>query len=229
MIGSDFLKKIGLLILTFLFFVIPFLDVKASEECTSSELKRLRELASNVSFTYDYEIIEQKYTEYDEYTFKTAFYDITAFNFNNELKIRLKGYDDLLFTENEPTIGSFAEGRTVPIEIVAYTKNLCSGKVLLTKNIKLPHVNMSSFYEECKDYPDFKYCREFANYDISRDEFLKELEEYKKELDNPIFDDEDIKDFFEKYQLYIIGGIFVLTVGVIIITFVIKNRKREDL
>jgi len=216
-----------LLFIMIMFF--PFFNVYAEGECTTSELKRLREIASNVSFTYDYEIVEQKYTEYDEYTFKTAFYDITASNFNSEIKIRLKGYNDALFTETEPVMGRFAAGETVQIEIVAYTKNLCSGKVLLTKNIKLPHVNFASFYDECRDYPDFKYCKEFANYDITRDEFLEKLDEYKKENNN-IFDDPDVFDFFLKYQvyIYITGG--VLIVGLITLIIILVNkRKKEDL
>ena len=37
------------------------INVSAIEECTTSELNRLKELANNVSFQYEYEIEKEKY------------------------------------------------------------------------------------------------------------------------------------------------------------------------
>lgn len=221
------MKKIVYSLAFILVFFNP-LNTLALDECTTSELKRLNELANNIEFKYEYEIVDERLTDSDEYTFKQVYYDITGLNLSSELIVRLKGDEEVRFTQEEPTIGRFINGETINIEMIAYTKNLCSGKTILTKTLKLPSLNTYSLKEECLEYKEFKYCQENRIFDISESEFQDALEEYKKELenkksDNDIIDNEDYHD----YMIYIYIGIGILLV--IVIFLVIKfNKKKKD-
>lgn len=222
------MKKIVYLFMILLIF-FNVINVLALDECTTSELKRLKELANNVVFKYEYQIRDENLMDSDEYTFKQVYYDVTGFNLSNELIVRLKEDEDVRFTYEEPTIGNFINGETLQIEILAYTKNLCSGRVILTKNIKLPSINVYSLNEECQEYPNFKYCQENGELNISELEFQEALSEYKKELENKKDDDKlvDYKDSRD-YTMYVYIGSLILIVGVMLFVIIRYNQKKKD-
>ena len=217
------------MIFTFLLCILSYKNVYALNECTSSELQRLRELANNVSFTYEYK--KEEYLEEDTYTVKTAYYSVTAHNLSDELTVRLKNDNSLVFTKEKPTLNNFLNGSLVQIELVAYTKNLCSGRVIVTKNVELPYWNKYSEREECNLYPEFKYCSEFGRYNITDEEFLSELEKYKgkdeKEPDTNL-EENSLTKFFGDYGLYFLGGLGGVIVIAFLIVFILKKRKKDS-
>lgn len=221
------MKLIKTSLILFIFFIN--INVFALEECTNEKLNTLKELAKNVNFSYDYEIIDDKYYETDEYTFKNINYSIKAVNLNDDLKVRLVNDNESVFTKDNPILSDFTNGETVKIEIIAFTLNLCSGEVLLTKTINLPNINIYSIRDECKNYQEFKYCKEIGDFDITDEEFLTELEKYKEEQINNNKDNSNDKNFVEKYILYIIIGlIIIILITVFIINKYIKKKKESD-
>ena len=215
--------------LTFILIFFNTIDTFAIDECTTSELKRLKELANNVAFKYEYQIREEKLMDSDEYTFKQVYYDVTGLNLNDELIVRLKDDEDLKFTKEDPMIGNFINGETLKIEMIAYTKNLCSGRIILTKTLKLPSLNIYSLKEECQEYPDFKYCKENGELDISELEFQQSLNEYKKEIGNKK-DDSKLIDNIDSnnYMMYVYIGSIVLLIVVILFVIIKYNQKKKD-
>ncbi len=222
------MRKLKYLLFLFLFFI--FFDVKALNECTTLEMSRLKELASNVEFKYDYRIEQVKLMESDLYSYPEVYYSVTALNLNDDLKVYMESDPDYEFTNLNPTIDGLINGTNIKIKIIAYTSNLCSGKIVLTKNISLPYYNLLSEKEECKTYKDFKYCQEFGRFSITDEEFYHELEEYKKETPNNSednsSDNKKIYDYFNEYKYYIFGVVGIIFLLIMIL--IIKKNKKKD-
>lgn len=201
--------------------------VNALDECSTSELKRLKELANNTEFKYEYEIVDDGMYDDLEIVSKNALYTITGYNLSGELKYKVVDRGELYFTTNNSVIKNFLNGSTVKIEIRAYTKNLCSGKLIKTVTIKLPYFNPLSLNEECNEYKNFKYCQEFGKFNLNHTEFLDELEKYKNGLDNGDNLGDDIKDENSSYLKYIVFILVILIILVMIIIFARRKRKKD--
>lgn len=202
------------------------INVSAIEECTTSELNRLKELANNVSFQYEYEIENVKFTANDEDTYQEVSYTITAINLPNDVFVNIvNDPENRRFTADNSVISNFFNGERVRLEFIAYTANLCSGNLLLTKTLNLPFFNLYSLRDECLEYPDFEYCSQTGNYNITNADFLEALEEYKNNLQeeepNQIIEN---KSFLEKYYIYIL---IVVLVIILVIVFLIIKKKRD--
>lgn len=213
-------KKICKLFLIFSFFFLSS-NVSALTECSSSDMKNLAELAKNVSFKYEKEVLDIKLTEDDEDTFKEVYYKITALNLNDSLKIKVKSDEELIFTNENPTINDFFNGERVVIQIYANTPNLCSGNLITTKVVELPFYNIFSEREECKTYPDFKYCKEFGDFSLDEETFLEELDKYKK---SNIKTDDNIKENVKKYGIY--ASILIILAIIILLVATFKKNKK---
>ena len=220
------MKIVKYLIPIFLFFTS--LNTYALEECKTEELTRLNELAKNVSFTYEYRTEDVKPIEGSEEVNTEVIYKITAHNLPSDLIVEVSG-EDRRFTEKENVLDGFINGDSVKLNILAYTKNLCSGKTLVTKIINLPYFNIWSLREECKDNSDFKYCKEYQYFNITEEEFLNELQEYK---DKPLIDDivknENVNNFLKQNGIYIGVLAFVVVIGSVIFIVVNKKSKKKD-
>ena len=212
-------KKIYKLFLIFSFFFFS-LNVSALTECSNNDMNNLAELAKNISFKYEKEVLDIKLSENDEGTFKEVYYKITALNLNDNLKVKVKSDDELVFTNENSTIDNFFNGERVVIQIYANTSNLCSGKLITSKVIELPFYNLFSEREECNTYPDFKYCKEYGDFSLDEETFLEELEEYKK--DNQTDDDKEDKVKVKKYGIY---AILIILVIIVLIVLIKKKKK----
>lgn len=213
-------KKICKLFLIFSFFFLSS-NVSALTECSSSDMKNLAELAKNVSFKYEKEVLDIKLTEDDEDTFKEVYYKITALNLNDSLKVKVKSDEELIFTNENPTINDFFNGERVVIQIYANTPNLCSGNLITTKVVELPFYNIFFEREECKTYPDFKYCKEFGDFSLDEETFLEELDKYKKSSTKT---DDNIKENVKKYGIY--ASILIILAIIILLVAIFKKNKK---
>ena len=221
------MKKIKYIFFVGLFFIC--LNVSALNECTPEEMTRLKELADNISFQYKVGVEDITLYDGDDYIYKEPYYTLQAFNIDSSLKVHVKNNNTYL-TDQIDDLASFMNGENVTIEFIAYTKNLCSGKVIMTKTIKLPYFNLYSLRTECKDYPEFKYCSENGEYDISEEEFLEELENYKKnnknsEKKNNIEKKSAFLAFLEKYEFQI--SLTIGIVGFILLTLIVIKKNLD--
>ena len=218
------MKKIKYLLPMLLLFIT--INVKAIDKCTTEEMNRLNELAKNVQFKTDYEIIEVTKDSEDDVKGNFAQYKIQIINMNNDLKIAFRESDDdelIYVNPTEMEEYSFYGGRKIEFQIFSYTTNLCTDELLRTEKINLPAYNY--FYaknkEECKKYPEFKYCKEFLD-----DNNSKTYEEMNKEFKEYLNNEENVGSFLEHNYIYIIIGIVIIIIAVVLV-FVLKKRKKK--
>ena len=211
--------------------IINFSLIVKADTCSSSEMKRLKELAEKIEFSYDYKV--NKHTNNNE-VWDTIDFSITATNLNNEIKTlviyNFYNGDYLEFKNNGSNMGTlqgFSEGERVSITMKAYTNNGCSSKDILTKTIKLPYYNQ--YYDEkfCKENEKFKYCNILTASKLTSNEYYNALNEYRKETE---FADAS-ENINENNNSNIIKIIIIASVSLIIvitITVIILKKKRKN-
>lgn len=218
------MKIFKFLFMIFLSFIV--INVNALEDCTSSEMERLTELANNVKIDYSYTIEESDYQDV------LLIYDIKIHNLNDDLKIYYQvenNSDKILINNNQPTLEGYGEGETLTFSIYAYTTNRCVNKRLRTITVTLPVYNDYYYInkDKCSEYPDFKYCQEFMdNKELAIEEIDIKFEEYINDLKK-----DEIKNHFKMNYIYYGLGIIVLIVLIIVIIVLKrqKNKKKDDL
>ena len=166
-------KKILCLVL--LLFAI---NVKAvdKDECDKNELKRLKEIASKLVYTYEYNEEKNKF-------------DIIIDNITNEIRpLVIYSWDLLEYDEFKPNdsgtakLSGFKPGDRVKITTKAYVNNACSARDVATKTIALPYRNPFQDTEECQKNPEFKFCIDkLTNVNITEKTFKEEYAKYIKE------------------------------------------------
>lgn len=159
------------------------LNVHALEKCSNEEMARLKELANNVDFTYNYVINDEG--NLDELSYESVYYKVTVSNWDNDLKLYYKyadekDYDEISIDELNNT--EFPNDATLVFAIRAYVANMCANELLKTKTLDLPYYNIYYYINKskCDEYPDFKYCKEIMT-------------------KSPEKENEEIDDLFNKY------------------------------
>lgn len=195
------------------------LNVSAIDACTTSEMTRLRELANNVKFNYNYKIEYE--SEEDEELWMA--YSFEILNYNDDLKIYLNDQSNLIDV-NTFQNQEFSRGENITFYIYSYTDNLCTDELLRTIDVKLPVYNTYYYFnkERCEGYPDFEYCKEFM--DVSEYSFSEIDEMFQKYVDG-----DNIIDLItdDNYRLYFIFGGIGLILVIIIVCFIFIKRKRK--
>lgn len=198
------------------------INVKAVEKdtCDKTELRRLKEIASHLSYSYEFHEENSKF-------------DIIVDNITSEIKpLIIHSWDFLQYDEFVPNssgtgrLTGFISGQRVKITVKAYVNNGCVAKDLATKTIVLPYVNRFLNSEECKKSPDFKYCKDkLTNVNITQELFKREYNSYVKEKEqNPP------KMVINNTKLYIaLTLIIVIPLAIVIKNLVTKYiEKRKD-
>ena len=210
-------KKIILLTLLVLFPV----SSKALD-CSYAEQARLRNIASNVTTSYEY--VENG----DDVSFNVILTNIT-----NEMYIQ-----DYLDRNNENNKNYYYNG-TNEIKITGYTpgtnvryliyptKGNCTSSYLANKYVNLPYYN--KYYKDplC-DGKTYSICNKWAKVNYTYDEFVKKINELDKKDEiqkEEIKEEKSIFDIISKfifdYYIFIIAG----GVVIVVITSIIKKKK----
>ena len=214
--------------------LLLFTNVSAAEKCKKDEYQRLKAIAKTVNFSYEFNELKSDSGDVVGGTF-----DIILDNVTTEIKPLIiyswlsLNYDEFVPDENgTATSKSFKPegydpGSKVKITIKGYVPNPCSGEDLLTKTVRLPYFNNYLTSKECKEYPNFKYCKnQFLESDISQKQFDTEFQKYLKSLEKNA-----PKMVINNTNLYIMIGVAiavpVLTFG--IVTFVKWRKRKEEL
>lgn len=218
------MKKI---LVFFLFFTLYF-NVYAIDNCTSGEMARLKELAKNVTFNYQF-IVEEEIPS-EEKVF--GYYQIKVSNLHDDLKLYYKystSSDIIPITPLELSEVEFHSSKVPTFYIYSYTNNLCTDEIIRVQTLKLPVYNPYYHFnkEKCDNNLDFKYCQEFL--DIKEKEFSeidKLFNEYQKEQNK----EDNNFNFFDQYKIYIIiiTGI-LLVIVLLIIIYIFKRKNKEDI
>ena len=182
-------------------------------ECDYQRKAELSRMASNVQLSYIYDA---------NYGFQVILTNLT-----NDL-YTIDNYGNVIYGGKEHSF-DFASGK-ISFDIYSLDSN-CSGK-LTTKSIDLPTVNSFSYYSECNQYPQFKYCQLWGDFAISDEQFNVELKEYKNNINKKTYTKNDkesvldvVLDVFNKNLFMIIFFVIVIIVTVIIKIVCLKRKK----
>lgn len=190
-------------------------------ECDYQRKAELSRMASNVQFSYTYDenidftvnitnIIDDIYVSY-----------FNPGTLSNEI---LNGVG-----EKSIQVGA---GVTIGFEIYSNDPN-CRGDKLLTKYVSTPSPNRFYQFDECKKYPNFKYCQLWLNTAIDISQFREEFNKYEtsliqkntNEVSNLKVLDEILLFVKDHSFIFIFGfSIMLLLVVTIIMIRVVKRR-----
>lgn len=187
--------------------------------CDNTAKVRLQKLAQNITTSYDY--VEQN---------GTVTFNITFLNLNSELYlVDTVNEKDIYYSDTSLTLNGFESGKNYKFKVRS-TDPFCSGSVLYYIYVTTPYFN--PYYNDpiCEGV-SYKYCNKWQKNDLSYDEFIENVQNYKKEIivkpDNPkntkgIFD--YLIDFYVSYY-YIVLPIIILS----IIIYIVVARKKDSL
>lgn len=202
--------------LSILFFQLQFVYA----DCSEQEIKDLTKIAETVQID----------TEFDRESVKVGLY--------NNYIVTVQGLsDDFYLLSKDQTVGFFSENAIdgVIVQNVASTanvfyvySNLCPNVVLRTIKLSMKRYNMYSEYEECEGISgeQLDVCDEFYEKDISYEQFLKKIEDYKER--SASLSSGNISNFFSNYAIYIGLGVLIIVAILILIIVMRKKRNRLD-
>lgn len=224
-------------------------DSKEPEnQCSVTDLNKLRAMAANVKVTYVPVKVKEKTEKTDranpddpEFTYEN-YLDIKIYNMNTKLFLRANGpglEKDQLFTSRNIGSDGAITIRTVPSnEVNTYTFEIksdlygCIAKDLKTAKITLPRYNFYSQLWACDDIQDFYLCQEYTTFKVDGTTFYDKVEEYKaKLLDIKEEEKEDnstssvVLNSVSKHKYLIVG--LIVAVGVLLTVFILKRKKGD--
>lgn len=217
------------------FTLFMFCNVSA-DTCPSSEMDRLKNLANKIEYS---RIVEWDTDVGENGEYKYPRFYINMQNLNKELRVFIENtqksgeYLEIKGdSEGKGSVGPFYKDQKANITIRAYTANACSGKVVTTKTIKMPYLNLNSYDPICSEYIDFEYCKEFLDESITEEEFGKALSIYlKNRTSNYTTNNENKNSSFSFSNSYVLAGIIAISVILItlVIVFIIRKRKKNQI
>ena len=199
-------------VILFVFSLLMIMPNVVNAECDYTQKSKLQALASNLNFTYNYK-------ETDNGINSSVDFNITISNLNpnfyivDQSNIRVLYYNN----KNEVTINNYKPGTTTEFIIYGNSGD-CKGLELLSNYITLPSYNR--FYKDsvCDGIEDYKLCKRWTKVDLSHDEFVKKVNEYREQMkveevpnvEKELSFGEKVIRFLTKYSIYLFGGIIVV-------------------
>lgn len=236
------MRKLFFLVVS-IFFLLNS-NVKAASLCDYKEQAELNGKAANIKVSYELisETIHFDDGDAIQYLFEVSILNLTEEFYvivtNNETK------KESTYTYRDVKSGivkfkweDISKVTNFTIEVVSSNKTNCPDEKVKTLYLTIPRYNEFSRRVICSEYPDFYLCQEFVTFsNISEETFLKRLEEYKKD-NNPIIDDNEVNDdkepsknimdYIAQYKWIIIGSIAFVVV-LFVTTNVVRNKKQRD-
>ena len=204
-----------ILFFVFCMFLFPLFT---RAECSYERVSDLSKMASNVQVSYTYELGYQ--IEYDVHITNLTNDLYATDNIGNTID---NNDTTLHYAYDEEKL--FHPGDTISYEIYSNDAN-CKDEYLMTKYITLPDYNHFALSDECKKYPNFKYCTLWNYTNIGYKSFHEELEKYIASLNNDYSEESDNSNhswfLFKNYYVIVV---FVALLLVISLFFFKRRRK----
>ena len=189
-------------------------------ECDYQRQAELSRLASNVQFSYNYD---------SNMNFTINITNVTDDIYVSYLNPSTLSYESL-YGAGEKNI-QVVSGTSLKFVIYSNDHN-CPGEELMTKYITTPNYNVFSNYDECKQYPNFKYCQVWLSTSITHEQFQSEFNNYtksvesnkKSQVDKSAFWDEIVTFFEDNTPILIFGAVLI---GILIITIIVVKLLRR--
>ena len=237
-------KKILLTMFGLLFFVLSAKTCFAA--CSNEELGKLKKEASKVKMVYEVQETEIPANAeaiaagLTEPLIRHSF-NIKMINVTNNMKVEItndidstkhvfnySNTDNGVYTFNWSKLNRVAK---FTYKVYASSATNCLGEKLSTGYLTAPKYNTLSATQNCKDLPDYKYCKQYIDFDIDFTEQVKMIEEYKKKMEEiatemkPTTLDK-IVDFIEEHMVLLVTSTVLVVGGGAAFVIIRNNRKR---
>jgi len=206
-------------------------QVEAATTCDNTTMQNLKKLAKEVDIGY--ELVKQ--VDYAD----GHRYNITIDNLVKEVYVEYSYYKvNYSDTDNGSyTLEHVITPRISKAKVKIYVASgSCKGELLRVININFPYYNQFSDYDECQEYKDAEICRkDIYTYDLTDDDFKKEIEKYKKELEEQRENNNEekesiiikIKNFIIENKIIFGTGLAILLVVIINVSIILFIRKKK--
>lgn len=217
--------KLKYILTTIILFLFMIPNAKAAY-CDENDMKRINEIVEKIT-------IKAQYAK-EENGKDNGYYDLVISGLIENLYIKEEMTNQNFTFSNENngiiTLKNLESGK---YRFKVYYE-ICADELIKTINYKLPKYNLYALDPLCEGISKekLKVCDRAYQEEITRDEFIKEINKYKSTLGNEqqTEDKEDVLSkiirFMLDYYIYIIASIILIVVITIVI---IINKKRGAL
>lgn len=207
----------------FLYFFVLFvllvkpINIKAS--CTIQEKAKLKQIVSNINISYDYVIQNNR-----------ASFSLRFNNVNSQIYFKDE-FGNLYYGNDlgEVILYNYPAGNSYTFDF--YGVNACDydsvGKLYAT----LPSYNPYYMLSVCDDAKEYSLCQKWVSHSLSRNEFIKNVNNYKNSInenpdDNVVDKDISIIDFVLNFiRMYGVYILIVITISIVTIKYI---RYKKD-
>lgn len=153
-------------VLLFILCMILFPNISKAE-CSYERQAELSRIASNVQFSYSYEMVNGM-----------PVFTINVTNLTHDIYVYDNKREQIISGDEEVNILYKDDNASFGFDIYS-ADDSCYGEKIITKYIQIPKYNVYSSSDECLANPDFKYCAMWLNTSVTLKQFNKELKEYQ--------------------------------------------------
>jgi hypothetical protein len=220
-----------------IFVILVFIpNIAKAEECSVTNTSRLKKIASNITTKYDY-VENLPTTGYGNVDFTATISNVISDIYIMKVddyynKIGTVYYGD---GNNQVIISGLSAGKSYHFVAFGNTGEGCTGTLVYEFYVTTPSYNKYYINTLCKKVPDYKYCQKWVNFNLTEEEFTKNVKQYIKSLEVEETPPEEekpedqyqlfikIMEFLTKYDIPIFGSIVILsTIGIVI------YRKKDN-
>lgn len=210
------MKKYKYLVLTILLFIIcPNVDASL---CSDNAKVNYQSLAKNISSTYEY--VETSNT-----------FNIIFTNVASNLYIKnIETNETYNYTGNEMALFNFMPGQSYKFGI--YTTDFdCRNDNMYTIYINLPYYNPYYNHELCSGIESYKYCKKFINRSVTYEEFINNVEDYRKKINkSDITVSQEEKGILDYILEFYINNYYIILPIIIVLCLIYRwkyNKEQE--
>lgn len=189
--------------------------------CPNADKVNFQEMAKNITTTYDY--VESN---------GTASFQITLSNIptNFIIKEAINGTKHP-YSGSSLTVNNYESGKTYRFDVYVDDVN-CFLERLYSIYVTVPFYNQYYQDEICKGIESYKYCQKWQSNTFTYEEFVKNVESYKKSLIKEEKPEKEIKEsIFDKILDFYIDYYFVILPVIILAGMIYTHyyNKKHDL
>lgn len=185
-------------------------------ECDYQRQAELSRLASNVQFSYNYQVVDY----YPQFM-------ITATNLTDDIYM-VDNYGTMFSGKSEFT-ASYKAGNTITYTFYSNDAN-CLGEEISKRYVNLPEFNPRYNSEECKLYPNFSLCQMWTTTSFSAEQFEDQLAAYKHDNDIKYTPTEEKESIWKVILTFLsdnVLGFIVFGVTLLLLIVMVAYNRRK--
>ena len=212
--------KRSLFIVNFLvlFVFLTITNVNAAE-CTTAELRELKNLAKKIEISYEpMENVDGNY-----------YFAVNVYNMDKNFNLIVNDSLYVIYSSNNMLLGGFDQNTNLKISVYASNLTNCSSELLDKTTYKLPAYNKYYTRDECASNYEKDICKKWYNTaNISEEKFKELISEKKTSTNEKNTFIDNVLSILKQYGLSALAVVIVVGLTVFIVIF-IKNKKRTKI